>query len=264
MLINKGFSSVPDAAQKLGCNTIQIFSKNPRGWDSKELKKDDVDLFKSKMEKFNIAPLIIHTSYLLSLSSSNKDVFVKSSYSLIDEMERAKILGAEFLVTHIRGDGKVQIIEGIDWALGKVADPPILLLEGVPSLGRDIFKLLGEIIKGSKYKRHLGICFDTCHIYTAGFDLSKKSGIDEVKKQIKKHVGLNRLYVMHLNDSKSPLGSKIDRHEHIGKGHIGLKGFSYLLNDSYFSKVPMIIETPKKTPQDDKKNLKVLRSLIKN
>jgi len=263
MLLNEGLGKVPDAAHKLGCDTIQIFSKNPRGWDSKELDNVDITEFKAGLKKFDIHPLVVHSNYLLNLSSLNIEVYEKSLFSLTDELKRAKTLGAEFLVTHIRGFEKDKITEGINIAFGKTENPPKLLLEPVPKLGPDTFKFLGEVMKSSSFSKNLGLCFDTCHIYTAGYDFTEKEGMDRMIKEIEKFIGFEKLRLMHLNDSKTKCGSMIDRHEHIGKGHIGLKGFSALLNNKLFAKIPMIIETPKKEPGDDKMNLKALKSLIK-
>lgn len=263
MLLSEGFSKVPEAAHKIRCDTIQIFSKNPRGWDSKELDKTDVEEFKKGLKKFDICPLAVHSNYLLNLASLNIKVYEKSLSSLTDELKRAKTLGAEFLVTHIRGFEKDKIVEGINRAFAEIENPPKLLLEPVPKLGLDTFRLLGEIIKSSSFSKNLGLCFDTCHIYTAGYDFTEKEGMNALIKEIEKFIGFENMCLIHLNDSKTKCGSKIDRHEHIDKGHIGLKGFSAFINNKLFSGVPMIIETPKKEPGDDKKNLKTLRDLIK-
>lgn len=263
MLLNEGFAKVPENARETGCETIQIFSKNPRGWDSKELDDVDITEFKAGLRKLDIRPLVVHSNYLLNLSSLNIEVYEKSLFSLVDELKRAKTLGAEFLVTHIRGFEKDKITEGINSAFGKIENPPKLLLEPVPKLGFETFKFLGEIIKSSSFSKNLGLCFDTCHIYTAGYDFTEKEGMDKMIKEIEKFIGFDKICLMHLNDSKTKCGSKIDRHEHIGKGHIGLKAFSALINNKLFAKIPMIIETPKKEPGDDKKNLKILRDLVK-
>lgn len=262
MLLSEGFGKVPEAAHKIRCDTIQIFSKNPRGWDSKELDKTDVEEFKAGLKKFDIRPLAVHSNYLLNLASLNIEVYEKSLFSLADEIKRAKMLGAEFLVTHIRGFEKDKITDGINTAFSDIENPPKLLLEPVPKLGYDTFRFLGEVMKGSSFSKNLGICFDTCHIYTAGYDFTEKEGMNALIKEIEKFIGFKNVCLIHLNDSKTKCGSKIDRHEHIGKGHIGLKGFSAMLNNKLFSKVPMVIETPKKEPGDDKKNLKTLRDLV--
>ena len=265
-------------AEKLGCNTMQIFSKNAATWREKVLDKKEVKRFKRNLKKSSIdlGLVFIHTSYLINLASPSDELFSKSISSFIEEMKRADILLTEpYLITHPgahTGGGEEygiqRIIRALNIILEKSADlnlKTIILLENTAGSGTHLgytFKQLKMMIEGTKDKRRIGICFDTCHAYAAGYNLSKIKGAEQTLEELDKHLGLKRLKVVHLNDSKYPLGSRKDRHMHIGKGYIGLEGFKELVNNKYLKNLPFILETPKDNEEDDLKNINLVKSLV--
>ena len=262
-----------DRACALGCNTMQIFSRNPRGWKVSPLTKSKVDEFKRRRQAAGITPLFVHIPYLINLASPEKELLYKSQEAYIKDIQRADSLGAEFFVTHLgshKGKGEEKGIETFSRALNIVirrTNPKLtILLENTSGagnwLGGDIGHLRA-IIERIAQKSKIGVCFDTCHAYAAGYDISSREGLAKTVKELDKGIGLNRLFLIHLNDSKGKLGSHLDRHEHIGKGEIGLEGFKILLNHPGLKGVPLILETPKKGPEWDPMNLNVVRKIIK-
>ena len=262
-----------ERAEALGCETMQIFSRNPRGWKISPLAKSDIDEFKKRRKEAGISPLFVHIPYLINLASPEKELLHKSLEAYIEDIRRADSLGAEFFVTHLgshKGKGEEFGIETFSHALNTVlartAPKLIILLENTSGagnwLGGDVGHL-GSIIARIEKKSKVGMCFDTCHAYAAGYDISKKEGFDETIKRLDKEIGLDRLFLIHLNDSKGKLGSHLDRHEHIGEVEIGLKGFKMILNHLGLKDTPLILETPKKDSERDSKNLNVVRKIIK-
>lgn len=264
---------VAERAKKIGCNTAQIFSRNPRGWQLKELLLDEVKRLRDDLERFDIHPLIVHMPYLPNLASSKIGLYLKSVNALEEDLKRSKILGAPYLVTHIgsfressREEGLERVIEGINTAFKRVKNEVILLLENTAGAGRELgsrFEKIARIIENIKEKERIGICLDTCHGFAGGYDFRTKKAVSETLKFFDDLIGLKRLKVIHANDSKSPLGSHIDRHWHIGEGYIGKEGFQALLHHPAMRSLPIIIETPFKEPGDDLKNLATLRRLAK-
>ena len=265
-------------AVELGCNTMQIFSKNASTWREKILKEDEVESFRENLKNSNINPVFIHTSYLVNLASPSDELYFKSINAFIEEMKRADLLlPVPYLIIHPGAHtgageeyGIQRIIRALNIILEKSADlglKTMILLEDTAGSGTHLgytFRQLKRMMEGANDKKRMGICFDTCHAFAAGYDLSHQEGIKQTLEEFEKYIGLDKLKVIHLNDSKFPLGSRKDRHMHIGKGYIGLEGFRVLVNHEYLKGLPFILETPKYTEKDDLKNIALVKSLISN
>ena len=272
--ISGGVHKAIARAHSVGCDAVQLFVKANRVWAAKALTDEDVDQFKTAVAESGIWPQVGHASYLLNLASPDDSLWAKSRDTLIIEMQRCERLGLLGLVLHPgshRGAGEQAGLERIARALGEVheATPGFesqVLLEttsgGGHSLGHT-FEHLAWMLDGAPGGERLGVCLDTCHVFAAGYELRTPDGYDATIEQFDRIVGLDRLRVIHLNDSKGEFGSHRDRHEHIGDGHIGLDGFSNLLNDSRLSAITGLLETPKGDDlHEDRENLSTLRSLV--
>ncbi len=270
----------------IGCQTIQIFTKNNNQWHGKPLTDEKIEKFKKERQEKRIHPILSHDAYLINLASPKPNVYKKSLDAFTDEIIRVEQLGIEYLVMHPGahlGKGEdwalKQIAETIGMVLGKVekgtapfltpkkgAVPLRILLEITAGQGTNVgykFEHLVEILKQVNQPDRMGVCMDTCHLFAAGYDIRTAQGYKEVMKQFDDIVGVEQIYAFHLNDSKKGLGCRVDRHEHIGQGAIGLEGFRALLNDPRFEKNPMGLETPKGPDlKEDVMNLKVLRGLL--
>lgn len=263
-------------AEELGCNTMQIFSKNASTWREKILKEDEVESFRGNLKNSNINPVFIHTSYLINLASPSDELYFKSINAFLEEMKRADLLLPEpYVIIHPGAHtgageeyGIQRIIRALNIILEKSADSNLktmILLEDTAGSGTHLgytFYHLKRMVEGAKDRKRIGMCFDTCHAFTAGYDLSHQEGVEQTLEEIEKYVGLERLKVIHLNDSKFPLGSRKDRHMHIGKGYIGLEGFRVLVNHKCLKDLPFILETPKNDEKDDIKNIDLVKSLV--
>jgi deoxyribonuclease-4 len=271
--ISGGFSLSVQRAYELGCTCMQIFSRNPRGWTVKPLDKADVAEFKKLRQQYDIAPVFVHTNYLINLASSKPDLYEKSIEQFVVDLERTEALGAEYLVTHLgsaSGQEPQWMIERVSDALNMAIKlhPPraMVLLENTAGEKGDIgyeLEQVQEVISRLKDASRIGICYDTCHGFAAGYDIRTKAGVEALAKKIKATVGTGRLKGMHLNDCLRDFNSHVDRHWHIGEGKIGLDGFKALLNHPMFKAVPKIMETPKETEEDDHRNMKTVKSLLK-
>ncbi len=271
--ISGGFALSVERAHELGCTCMQIFSRNPRGWTVKPLEKDDVAEFKKLRETLDIGPVFVHTNYLINLASSKPDLYERSIEQFVIDLERTEHLGAEYLVTHLgsaSGQSEEWMIERVAAALNmamKLHKPKAaILLENTAGEKGDVgytLEQVQEVITRLSNSENIGLCYDTCHGFAAGYDIRTKEGVNGLADKIAATVGLTRLKGMHLNDCLKELNSRVDRHWHIGEGTIGLEGFKLLLNHPAFKDVPKVMETPKKTEEDDPKNMKVVRSLVK-
>jgi len=275
MSIEGGVENAPLRGKKAGCQVIQIFTKNNNRWNSRQLTDKDIENFKKNSFDTGVIPSASHTAYLINLASPNTEIYKKSLDAFFDEMERAERLGLPYLIFH----PGAHLGSGEDAGLKKIADSInvllkkadgfklMLLLETTAGQGSHLgykFEHLSEIIETVDEKEKIGVCLDTCHIFAAGYDISNEYGYKKTFEDFNKIIGIDRLKAFHINDSKKGLGSRVDRHEHIGKGRIGLTAFRLLLNDRRFENIPMILETPKgKTMREDKRNLSVLRMLKK-
>ncbi len=279
--IRKGYKGVLYETKKLGCNCLQMFTHSPRIWKFSLPKKQEIEEFKFLRKKFNFSPLVIHVAYLPNPASSNKEIYYKTRDLLLLEFELTKLFSAEYLVMHPGSysesssleEGIRNIVKSIDYCFKYIEDKFgdisfMLLLENVCGNGRKIgrtFEELSKIINLSKYKEHIGLCIDTAHAFSYGYDLRKEKIIVNIIDEIEKYIGIEKLKLIHLNDSKHELGSRIDRHYHIGKGNIGKDGFKLILK--YFKKYPLILETPKEVGFDkispkDKENVNFVKKIL--
>lgn len=260
-----------DRAAELGCNTFQIFSRNPRGWAATKLDPNDVEEFKKRRKEKGIAPVVVHIPYLINLCSPEEGLWRKSANAYINDIKRADMLGAEYFVTHIgshKGKGEEfgisRFATGLNEAIEKAKPKLMILLENTAGAGDWLgykFEHLKAIIDKIEEKKRVGICLDTAHTFESGYDVKTKAGLDSTLKRLDSIVGIERIKVVHLNDSKTAFGSNVDRHWHIGKGGIGKDGMKAILNHPKLKDLPFILETPKKNEEDDIANLNTVRKL---
>lgn len=269
--ISGGFVKAAERAKSLNCETMQFFSHNPRSWALKKIKEKEAELFKKAVSAFGISPVAVHMPYLPNLASLDKDLYQKSTAFLCENINRAHMLGANFLVIHpgsygqnSRDQGISRIAEAINSAIEKTNTKVKLLLENTAGQGTEIgndFTQLKKIISFINKKNRIGICLDTAHAFASGLDIATEKGLNHTLEDFDRKIGIKKLCFFHLNDSKTLLGSRSDRHWHIGKGHIGLEGFRLILTHPSLQDLPGIMETPGKTDQDDQKNMRILKEL---
>ncbi len=273
--ISGGVSTAIDRAEKLGFTAIQIFTKNNNRWFAKPLDENEIRLFKTKWENSGIKFIVSHDSYLINLCAKDKTILEKSRNAFVDELERCEALGIPYLNFHPGShggqgekDGLKIIAESINIAHEKTKNFKVSsMLELTAGQGTALgykFEHIAKIIEMVEEKERMSVCIDTAHIFAAGYDIRSPQSYKKTMKEFNQIIGFERLKCFHMNDSKKELGSKVDRHEHIGKGFIGLEGFANIMNDKKLRKIPKILETPKGKEQlEDIENLKVLKSLIK-
>lgn len=263
-----------ERAHTLGCNTVQIFSHNPRGWNVKPIHREDVSKFKLLRRRFDISPVYIHTSYLINMSSWDRRLRRKSINLLVAEMERADMIGADFVVLHTgsasgrdRGLSRKRAVDSLREVSDRGRWRAGLLIENTSGERGDIssdIAGLSEILNGVADTILSGICIDTCHAFAAGYHIGDEKGIKRFLHDIDTYMGIDNIKLIHLNDSKGDIGSGIDRHEHIGFGRIGRRGLKKFIQSPSFKDIPLILETPKKSESDDVKNLKRVRKMLNN
>lgn len=268
--IGKSISSVFETAKSMNCTTLQMFTRNPRGWKAKPLNKKDILEFKNKKRSSGFQFVVDHMPYLPNLASPISSVKKKSRDALISEVERCEKLGIDFLVLHLGSHmgkgtdaGMRNVVEACNSAL-KRKGRTHLLLENSAGQKNSVgsrFEELGKMISMISSKR-VGICFDTCHAFASGYDIASKEGISNTMKNFENSVGLDKIKVIHLNDSKGELGSRKDRHENLGKGRIGLQGFKEFLSFDDLAEKLIILETPYKDFETVAQDLKTLNSLL--
>jgi len=259
-----------DNAVERNCTAFQIFTRSPRSWHAKELTKDVIDAFKSKLKDSKIDRFAIcaHMPYLPNLATPKEDAFEKSVNTLISEVERCAQLGIPYLVTHLGSHlgtgeeaGIKRLVDGLTKA-GQTKNDVMILLENTAgqknSVGSD-FQQLGEIFKQLKPEKKFGVCLDTCHAFVAGYDLRTKEKVKETFKEFDKHVGIENLKILHLNDARGELGCNLDRHYHLGLGGIGEEGITSVVKFANKKKIPIILETPIDDDRDDFENVKVAK-----
>jgi len=270
-----GISRAVERAVSLNATTLQIFSHNPRQWQKTIITKEEARKFSVLRRKYDVRPVFIHASYLINLASASDTIQHKSIDLLSYELKCADTIGAEHVILHTgsaRGKNEKaarnRAVKAILEAVGRKHYSASLLLENTAGERGDItssVQTLSEIIDKCNCDRIAGICIDTCHAFSSGYNLAVDEGIERLLSEIKKYIGIDKLKLIHLNDSKRPLGAGVDRHEHIGNGYIGINGFWKILSNRRISRVPLILETPKKNKSDDRDNLrKVLEILSKN
>jgi len=257
-----------DNAVERNCSAFQIFTRSPRSWHAKDLTKDVIDAFKSKLKDSKIDRFAIcaHMPYLPNLATPKDDAFEKSVNTLIKEVERCAQLGIPYLVTHLGSHlgtgeeaGIKKLVDGLTKA-GQTKNDVMILLENTAgqknSVGSD-FKQLGEIFKQLKPEKKFGVCIDTCHAFVAGYDLRTAEKVKKTFKEFDKHVGIENLKILHLNDARGELGCNLDRHYHLGLGGIGEEGIKSVVKFANKKKIPIILETPIDDDRDDFENVKI-------
>ena len=272
-----GSENAAERAYRLGCNTFQIFSSSPRQWKPYVLARPQCEQMQRLREKYDLKPLVIHTNYLVNLASTTEGFLKKSIEAFRGEIERALALSAEYLVLHpgsFRGaDREKGLLQtaaaiavasrGLDLEKGGL----MILIENTAgaefSLGGS-FEQVAEVLSHLRHHVPVAACIDTCHIHVAGYDLVSEDGFRETLDQLDATIGLKNVPVWHCNDAKAACGSKLDRHQHIGRGTIGLEPFRRLLNDPRLAKAAFIAETPIDEPGDDRRNITALKKLVYN
>ncbi|MFN4218714.1 MAG: deoxyribonuclease IV [Candidatus Bipolaricaulia bacterium] len=273
--ISGGLEQTVARAQELQINALQIFSHNARSWKMGALKPDEAKRFIERRRHAHVEYVVIHTIYLINLASPDPKNFKLSVQALKDEVQRAGELKIPHVNTHIGahlGQGVEKGLERIVEAITTVLASPQahnapdvkILLENSAGEGTELgatFAELGAVLNNIKDKSRVGVCIDTCHAFAAGYELTTPQGLEKTLKELDREIGLERVALIHLNDSKFPLGSRRDRHEHIGQGHIGTEGFRLIVNHPALREKPFILETPKDDAQSDPKNLAAIRSV---
>jgi deoxyribonuclease-4 len=266
-----GLHTIFDRAAEIDASAAALFAKNGNQWKGKPIGDEERATFSAKR---TVRPLLTHASYLINLATTNPEFHAKSIAAMVDELDRAERLGIHAVVLHPGAHleagvpaGIDQIARSLDQVHAAIPDhKAVTLLETAAGQGSCLgctFEELGRIIDLVDDKSRVGICFDTCHVFAAGYDIRTREGYDRAMDEIEQYVGIENVGAFHLNDSKKPLGSRVDRHEHIGEGEIGLEAFRMLLNDARFKRIPKVIETPKTIETvSDRKNLETLRALI--
>lgn len=272
-----GYFKAVDAAAALGLQTVQLFTKNNNQWAGKPLTEDDVRQFRDAIDRTGVVRPCAHNSYLINLASPDDALWEKSVNALVDELERAERLGLEGVVMHpgsfvssSEEAGQNRIVEGLNEAHRRTAGfRTEYWLETTAGQGSCLghrFEQIAYIFERVREPERLGVCVDSCHIFAAGYPLQKKSEYEATMEEFDNTIGIHRIRAWHLNDSKKPFGSRVDRHEHIGEGHLGLEPFRHLLNDPRFVDTPMYLETEKGERDGvnlDAMNLATLQILLK-
>jgi deoxyribonuclease-4 len=261
-----------DRAKDAGCDVFQMFSRNPRGWAYPPLIDKVCDDFRVKVKTTGILP-VDHMPYLPNLASPKPEIYEKSVPALAAELDRCGRLGIPYLVTHLGhhlGDGiaggRARVIRAINTALGESDTSVMLLLENTAGENNSVgssFEHIRGIMDGLDALERIGVCFDTCHAFSAGYELRTEEGIAETLAQFDEQVGIRNLRIVHVNDTKGDRGSGLDRHEHIGMGFIGETGFRRILHHPAFKNLPLVCETPVDERRDDVGNIAKVRELAK-
>lgn len=274
MSIAGGLPKAVERGRAAGCGVLQVFTQNSNQWRGKRITDSDASLFREKWAESGIKEIVSHDIYLINLAAAPGETRDKSMAGFLEEMERCARLGIDKIVMHPGahlGDGEEtgvsRIVEAFDILFQQARDfTGTVLLETTAGQGTNIgyrFEHLREIRNRSDFPDRFGVCFDTCHTFAAGYDITTREGYDSVFGEFDRVLGLENLRVFHFNDSKKGLNCRVDRHEHIGRGAMGLEGFRFLMNDQRFSSIPKILETPKGDNDEmDAINLKTLRDLL--
>jgi deoxyribonuclease-4 len=271
-----GYHNAVLAAQAAGCDTVQLFTKNNNQWRGKPMTDEDARLFRDAMRSSGIRIPTAHNCYLINLASPDPAMWRKSIDAMIDEIRRSEILGLTYLVAHPGSHldrsvefGLARVAQALDECHAQTAGAKVkILLEITAGQGTNLghrFEHLATILSHVRDPDRLGVCFDTCHAFAAGYALGTETDYRATMRELDRTIGIKPLKAFHLNDSKREFGSRVDRHEHIGRGHLGLAPFRFVLNDPRFRRTPMYLETPKgieKGKDLDVINLRTLRRLL--
>jgi deoxyribonuclease-4 len=266
-----GLHTAFERAAAIDASAMAIFAKNSNQWKGKDLTPEICAEFKAKR---TVKPVLTHASYLINLATTNPEFHRKSLDALVDELDRAERLRIHAVVLHPGAHmgagverGLDQIARSLDEVHTRLPEHKVVtLLETAAGQGSCLgcsFEEIGKILDRVDDRSRVGVCFDTCHVFASGYDIRTRDGYEKTIDDLDRHVGVENVGAFHLNDSKKHLGSRVDRHEHIGKGEIGLEGFSFVLNDSRFARIPKLLETPKTIEtESDRTNITTLRSLL--
>lgn len=259
-------------AKRIGCDTFQMFSANPRGWRTLDPTPEECERFRKARAEYGLSPVVIHDNYLINLASADETIREKSIDAFRRELERAVALGADYLVTHpgsARGSTPGQALRTCIESLKRAAaglqlNGLTILIENTAGQGASIgrtFEEVAEIVDGASGEMPMGACIDTAHCFEAGYAIHEETGLRELVRRLDATVGLRRVRVIHANDSKTPFASRADRHQHIGRGYIGREGFRRIVRHPKLRRIPFICETPIDRPGDDRRNLRMMRKL---
>jgi len=279
--ITGGYYRAAELARQCGCDCVQLFSKNNNQWRAKELTDDDATRFQTALREANLIHPLVHDSYLINLAAPDEALWRRSVEAYAIELRRAERLGIPFVVTHpgsfttsSEEAGLARIVQALDEVHGQTRGLAVkTLLENTAGQGSNLgwqFEQLATILDGVNDPDRIGVCIDTCHVFAAGYPISTAKDYKATMRKLDTIVGLRLVKAIHLNDSKRELGSRVDRHEHIGQGKIGLDAFRMLLNDPRFQNTPMYLETPKEEDGEnhglklDAMNLATLRGLVES
>lgn len=272
--VSGGVHKAFERGARIGCETMQIFTKNSNQWTAKAFTEEDIQNYKIAQAKTTIQPVFAHAAYLINLCAINPATLASSRMAFIDELRRAHLLGLQGVIVHPGShvgagerDGINRIAESINLAHAETRRFPVhTVLETTAGQGTAIgyrFEHLKSIMEQVEDAGRVAVCFDTCHLFAAGYAIGTEKGWDSMMSDLAAVVGLEKLAAVHINDSRRECGSHVDRHEHIGKGMIGLKGFELLMNDPRLMTIPKILETEKSEDMhEDVENMAVLRSLV--
>ena len=278
MSVSGGLQLAFERGQAVGCQTMQIFTKSERQWKSKPLTEEILAAWQTARQTYDIGPVLTHDSYLINLASPSDEAWEKSIDAFKDEIERNELLGIPYLVTHAGAHLNAGEEVGLSRIAGAVnrlhrefeeaGTPPatMILFETTAGQGTALgykFEHWARLLEQLDHPEWTGICFDTCHVFASGYDLTTPDGYEATMIEFERYIGTDKLKAFHMNDSQKGLGSRVDRHEAIGKGAMGLEPFRFLLNDPRFTNTPMVLETPKSPDgHEDIENLAVLRGLV--
>ena len=274
MSIAGGIYRAFERGARANCRAIQVFLKNSNRWDAKPLTEQDRTLFHQEQSTHRIHPILAHDSYLINLASPDDRLYRKSLDAFIEELKRADFLGIPYLVLHPGAhmrtgveEGLSRVVGALNRAMDAVNSPVTILLENTAGQGSCLgyrFEHLAYILERVDNPRRVGVCLDTCHLFAAGYDIRTEKDYRSTFREFDRLVGIETIRAFHVNDSKKDLGSRVDRHCHIGQGFIGLEAFRCLVNDGRFARIPKILETPKGPDlEEDRMNLATLESLLK-
>ena len=266
-----GFNKVLERARAVECETMQMFSSNPLGWAAAELDADDAAQFRAYMKGSGISPIFVHSPYLPNPAAAGVDA-TRSVKALIAQAERCAALGVRFLILHMgkglgASEAKViaRTVKNVNSVLAHSSESVTLLLENTAGMGSEFgyrFEQVTAIICEVKQRDRVGVVVDTAHAFAAGYEFRTRAGLDATLREFDRLVGLSRLHLVHLNDSKVDSGSRVDRHWHIGEGKIGKEGMREIVNHPLLRNLPAVMETPRESAADDLRNLRAVRSLV--
>lgn len=271
--VRKGLVGALDDAHRLGCTTLQIFTRSPRMWRAGKILPENAAAFQRRRAELDLRPLVVHTPYLPNLCTSDERLYARSYRALIEDLENCNLLGADYHVIHpgaysegsTPDEGIRRLTDAISRAFKMVGGKVMVLLENMGGGGRRLgysFEDIARMLDGIQPAERIGVCLDTAHTLAAGYAFARADEVYETLEQFNRLIGLKRLRAIHANDSKAARGSHRDLHEHIGKGYVGLDAFRALLHHPGVQEAAVILETPKDTPEDDPRNLEIMRRLM--